>query len=137
MATATRRTQPRTRRSRAPRVLTEFRQRLDAMRASMTRTVATTDEELATLEAQQRSEIGEIVSTSAARDLLARLDGRERHELDEIDAARTRLEAGVFGACETCHKAIPLTRLRAIPTARRCAACQAESEAAAELAART
>jgi DnaK suppressor protein len=118
-----------TRRKR-PRLTAEFRQRLTEMRWSLARTVATTDEELATLEAQQPSDFGEGAATGVVGDLLARLEGRERHELDEIDAAQRRLEAGVFGVCEGCHRAIPLARLRALPTARRCATCQAREEAA-------
>ena len=113
-----------------PRLTAEFRQRLTEMRWSLARTVATTDEELATLETQQPGEFAEGAATGVIGDLLSRLDGRERHELDEIDAAQRRLEAGVFGACEGCHHAIPLARLRAVPTARRCATCQAGEEAA-------
>ena len=100
------------------------------MRWSLARTVASTDEELATLEAQQPSEFGEGATAGAVGDLLSRLDGRERHELDEIDATQRRLETGVFGVCESCHDAIPLARLRAAPAARRCASCQAQAEAA-------
>ena len=118
-----------TRRKR-PRLTAELRRQLTAMRWSLARTVATTDEELATLEAQQPSDFGEGSATGVVGDLLARLEGRERHELDEIDAAQRRLEAGVFGVCEGCHRAIPLARLRAVPTARRCATCQAREEAA-------
>jgi len=117
-------------RRRRPRLTAEFRQQLTEMRWSLARTVATTDEELATLEAQQPGEFAEGAATGAVGDLLARLDGRERHELDEIDAAQRRLEADVFGVCEGCHRAIPLARLRAVPTARRCATCQAGEEAA-------
>ena len=83
-----------------------------------------------TLEAQQRSDFGEGAAAGVVGDLLTKLEGRERHELDEIDAAQRRLEAGVFGVCEACHRAISLLRLRAMPTARRCATCQAREEAA-------
>ena len=97
------------------------------MRRSLACTGATTDEELVTLEAQQPGEFAEGAATGVVGDLLAGLDGRERHELDEIDAAQRRLESGLFGVCEGCHRAIPLARLRAVPTARRCATCQAEA----------
>jgi RNA polymerase-binding transcription factor DksA len=119
----------RTRRQR-PDLTTEFQQRLTEMCFGLARTVATTDEELATLDAQQRSDFGEGATAGGVGDLLAKLEGRERHELDEIDAAQRRLEAGVFGVCEGCHRAIPLARLRAMPTARRCATCQTREEAA-------
>ena len=77
---------------------------------------------------RQRSDFGEGAAAGVVGDLLTKLEGRERHELDEIDAAQRRLEAGVFGVCEACHRA--MLRLRAIPTARRCATCQAREEAA-------
>jgi hypothetical protein len=50
------------------------------------------------------------------------LDGQ--HELNEIDAAEARLDAGSYGVCEGCDLPIPLARLRAMPAGRRCAACQ-------------
>jgi len=93
----------RTRRQR-PDLTTEFQQRLTEMCFGLARTVATTDEELATLDAQQRSDFGEGATAGGVGDLLAKLEGRERHELDEIDAAQRRLEAGVFGVCEGCHR---------------------------------
>jgi RNA polymerase-binding transcription factor DksA len=109
--------------------VTELRQRLSAARLALARTVAMTDEERTTLEAHQAGEIAGDAATGIVSGLLERLAGQERHELDEIDAAQARLEAGVFGTCESCHRAIPLARLRAIPTARLCAICQARNEA--------
>jgi DnaK suppressor protein len=67
--------------------------------------------------------------TKRLGDLLARRESQERHELDEIDAAQARLEAGRYGSCEDCYEAIPLARLRAMPAARRCASCETYSEA--------
>jgi DnaK suppressor protein len=107
---------------------TEFRQRLKAMRTDLARTLATTDDELTAVEIQQPGEVAEGAAAAIVRDLLSRLDGRERHELDEVDAAQRRLQAGVFGVCESCHRTIPLKRLRAVPTARLCATCQAREE---------
>ena|SRR5690349_3800181 len=118
-----------TRRKRPP-VTAEFRQRLAVMRQRLARTLATTDAELAALEAEPAGEIGENAASGVAEEILGRLDARERHDLDEIDAAQRRLASGVFGVCEGCHGAIPVARLRAMPTARRCATCQARAEAA-------
>jgi hypothetical protein len=53
----------RTRRKR-PSLTKEFQQRLTEMCLGLARTVATTDEELATLEAQQRSDFGEGALTA-------------------------------------------------------------------------
>jgi RNA polymerase-binding transcription factor DksA len=52
-----------------------------------------------------------------------------RQELEEIEAAAARLEAGRYGVCEACRQPIPLARLRAMPATRRCATCQSHQEA--------
>ena len=107
-----------------PHLVQEFVRRLDEARREVFRTVATTDEELATLEAHQAGSATEDVPKDAAATILSRLEGQEKHELDEIAAARARLAAGAYGACEGCHRPIPLARLRAMPAARYCVACQ-------------
>jgi len=106
----------------------EFRRRLREARDRLFRTVARTDEELATLEAHQPGATTEDVAMELATEILSRLEGQERHELDEICAAQARLEAGTFGMCERCHRPIPLARLRAVPTALYCAPCQLREE---------
>jgi RNA polymerase-binding transcription factor len=97
-------------------------------RARLLRTVVRTDDELATLEAHQPGAPAEDATSEVMSTVLSRLAGREKHDLDEIDAARARLEAGTFGACEACHRPIPLARLRARPATRYCRDCQARIE---------
>jgi DnaK suppressor protein len=108
----------------------EFERKLAEVRREVWRTVVQTDEELATLEAHQAGAPTEDAGTVSATAVLSRLDGAGRHLLDEIEAAQTRLAAGMFGICEACGQAIPLARLRAVPTARRCIACERTAEAA-------
>ena len=111
-------------------LVAEFRDRLLAARARFLRTVAITTEELGTLEAHQPGAPIEDTPREQVLAILSRLEGREQHELDEIDAAYSRLEAGTFGVCESCGASFPLTRLRAMPTARYCLGCQATRERA-------
>jgi DnaK suppressor protein len=106
----------------------EFRGRLREARRQLLRTVAVTDDELASLSAHEPGALVEDSARGAMADLLARLEGRERHELDEIHAAQARLETGSFGVCEGCGGAIPLPRLRAVPWSRHCLSCQARDE---------
>jgi DnaK suppressor protein len=106
----------------------EFRGRLREARQQLLRTVAGTDEELASLSAHEPGALVEDSARGAMADLLARLEGRERHELDEIQGAQARLETGSFGVCEDCGGTIPLPRLRAVPWARHCLGCQALDE---------
>jgi RNA polymerase-binding transcription factor len=106
----------------------EFGRRLREARHALLRTLATTDAEIATL---GRHEPGAVVE-DAARDttaaILSRLEGREKHELDDIEDALVRLEAGTFGLCERCGRAIQLARLRALPATRYCFNCQQKAE---------
>src|SRR4051812_46496854 len=55
---------------------------------------------------------------------------RTAAEVQAIDDALERIEAGTYGICEQCRKRILPDRLRALPSAVRCTRCQAEQEAA-------
>jgi DnaK suppressor protein len=106
----------------------EFRRRLLEARASLLRTVAVTDDELATLEGHQPGAPIEDAAREQVVGTLSRLEHRERRELEEIYAAGARLDAGAFGVCEDCRQPIPLERLRALPITRYCVACQGKHE---------
>jgi DnaK suppressor protein len=54
-------------------------------------------------------------------------DLASRH-LRDIDFALQRLEEGTYGACVECESQIPARRLRAIPWASRCVACQESTD---------
>ena len=110
------------------RLLAEFRDRLAGARLNLARSVAITDADLEALAAHGSREIAEDPATGTVGDLLSRLRGRDRQQLDEIDAAQARLEAGHFGICERCQESIHIKRLRAMPMARYCAPCQDQSE---------
>ena len=53
---------------------------------------------------------------------------RAQRELDEVRAALQRLADGSYGECVSCGAAIGLPRLRAVPEARLCVACQSAAE---------
>jgi DnaK suppressor protein len=55
--------------------------------------------------------------------LLARLDDREREELEAIDRALARIETGEYGRCTACGDLIPEGRLEALPAADACLTC--------------
>ncbi|MFN4349642.1 MAG: TraR/DksA family transcriptional regulator [Hylemonella sp.] len=62
------------------------------------------------------------------RDLEFTLDARESAELDAVDAALKRIEAGTYGVCTDCGTDIPAARLHAAPETPRCIACQDKLE---------
>lgn len=49
---------------------------------------------------------------------------RDFAELRAIEGARKRIENGSYGECAVCGTEIPFERLKAQPTAERCAPCQ-------------
>ena len=56
------------------------------------------------------------------RDLALR--DRTDHQLELVDEALSRLDAGTFGACVRCGRPIAVDRLEALPWAPRCIDCQ-------------
>jgi RNA polymerase-binding protein DksA len=57
------------------------------------------------------------------RDLALR--DRSTHQLELVNAALERLDAGTFGTCLRCGKPIAPARLEALPWAANCIDCQA------------
>ena len=53
---------------------------------------------------------------------------RDLDEMQSVERALQRLEAGTYGDCATCGEPIALQRLMVQPAAENCAACQSERE---------
>lgn len=53
----------------------------------------------------------------------ASLLAEARRDLDELAAAERLIDAGTYGVCEKCGRAIGAERLEALPAARRCIDC--------------
>jgi DnaK suppressor protein len=115
-------------RSLAPAVVRELGRRLLEARGRLLRRAGLTEEELATLGGPEVGAPIEDAARTQIQGTLDRLEDREQRELDEIEAALGRLHAGTLGVCERCQGEIPVERLRAVPTARRCLACQQAEE---------
>jgi DnaK suppressor protein len=56
------------------------------------------------------------------RDLALR--DRNQHQLQAVDAALARLDAGTYGACIRCGRPVAPDRLEALPWAAHCIECQ-------------
>ncbi len=63
----------------------------------------------------------------AAREAQEALNGLQAAQLEKIDHALARIEAGTYGTCEGCGVAIPAARLEVMPSATLCVECQASS----------
>ena len=60
---------------------------------------------------------GQVAAEQGENKVLA---SQLRSELDEVDRALGKLEAGTYGRCETCDLPIVPARLEAMPAARFC-----------------
>lgn len=64
------------------------------------------------------------------KELQFELSDNERNQLDQIEGALRKMDKGTYGLCEQCSKPINRMRIKALPFARYCIACQNSSERA-------
>lgn len=63
---------------------------------------------------------------TAERGQLEALTGKLAESIADLDDALAKLDAGTYGACESCGNAIPAARLEAVPSARYCIECASQ-----------
>lgn len=81
---------------------------------------ALADPEVVALDDEHDSE-GSTVGYERAR--VAGLMERARRRIQDLEAARRRLDEGSYGRCELCGVEIPEERLVALPSTRVCVVC--------------
>jgi DnaK suppressor protein len=67
---------------------------------------------------------GEGGTANVDREMDLVLSAQARAAATEIDRALAKIEAGTYGVCEQCGRAIPDARLEALPYATLCVACK-------------
>jgi RNA polymerase-binding protein DksA len=105
-----------------------YRQQLLAMQQQLTQRVFQVEESMYAMDADRDIERTDRVQEEAAEVALTALDEQGRREIAEIQAALARIEEGTYGVCASCGEDVPLVRLTAMPTARRCVPCQERVE---------
>ncbi len=104
---------------------------LQRRRRAILETSRRADAELDALRSAERDpEFEEGAQTEHEAFTLARLGDTQRREIQQIDAAIARLEAGEYGFCVDCEQEIDPRRLKALPYALFCAECAARRERA-------
>ena len=112
-----------------PAATETYRRRLLQLQERLVRRIYELDEEL--LHVTDRViEYGEKAQAESPEEVLARLDDQSRREWEVMQAALQRIEAGTYGRCDICGKAIRSARLDAMPMATRCLQCQEKIETA-------
>jgi DnaK suppressor protein len=108
--------------------LETYRQRLLDMQRQIVRRIFEHEEDLHRLEAEREIERTDRVQAAVPDEILQQLDEQGRREINAIQAALARVDAGTYGTCEACGEAIAPARLDARPAARRCIRCQERAE---------
>ncbi len=121
--------------------LKEFRAILLSLQARLRGDVAQlTDEALEQGEgggdSKSPTHIAELGTQNFEQDFSLRIVENDQEVLEEVAAALKRIDDDLFGLCEAClgegktpsKSLIPKTRLRAIPYARNCVACERKRE---------
>lgn len=103
-------------------------QTLHRQREELLRDVAETEAELRLIAGDREAEVEERAQQERMTRLLARLDDRQIHAFQEIEAALQRVADATYGTCENCGQAIAIGRLWALPATRVCADCASRQE---------
>ena len=111
-----------------PRTLETYRQQLLALQQHITRRVFDLEASMLAMDAERDIERTDRVQEEAAAVALTALDEQGRRELEAIQAALARIDAGTYGLCGTCGGTISAARLTAMPMARHCVGCQERLE---------
>lgn len=112
--------------------LGSLRSELQRRRRVILETFRRAGAELEALRAAERDpEFEEGAQTDHEAFTLARLGENQRRELQQIDAAIARVDAGEYGICRDCDEEIDPRRLAALPYALLCTECATRHERAA------
>jgi DnaK suppressor protein len=96
-----------------------------ATRARLAALVATFDDMVASADSANVDDEHDPEGVTLAYDraqVASLIDSAQRH-LDALNAATARMDAGTFGQCQECGRAIGAERLSAIPSTERCIDC--------------
>ena len=111
-----------------PHALKTYRQQLLTFQQQLLQRIFDMEESMLAMDADRDIERMDRIQEEATEVALTALDEQGRRELEAIQAALARIEAGTYGHCDTCGEMISAARLTAMPTARRCVACQERLE---------
>ncbi len=81
-----------------------------------------------TTEASRTADATSWATESLHDEIEVALMDRHSRQVAQIEAALDRLTRGEYGVCHDCAEFIGLPRLRALPFAQRCSACQTRAE---------
>ncbi len=103
--------------------LEEFRRRLLGHRLYLLKQGRRATTEELELLAEREPDWVDTAANETAATVLEQVGETQRHEIDRINLALTRMERGLYGECAVCRAPIDGQRLRAVPDTDRCGGC--------------
>ncbi|HEV8309179.1 MAG TPA: TraR/DksA family transcriptional regulator [Methylomirabilota bacterium] len=113
------------------RVVKEIEQFLKERHAQLKESVRSVVTRRRTQEPGRTADITAWATETLEDEIQVALMDRQGRQVAQIEAALERLTRGEYGICHDCEDFIGLARLRALPFAQRCSACQARAEISA------
>jgi len=107
--------------------LERFAERLREEKAKILNHTGKKQEEL-TLSTDDLADEVDLASSELNQSVALRLRDRERSLLQKIEAALAKIDAGLFGVCDSCEEPIEIKRLEARPVADLCIRCKEAQE---------
>lgn len=80
--------------------------------------VARLEHHLRRVDGPHSADFEEQATDQEGDEVIQALDDSGRRELQDIESALARMDAGTYGICERTGRRIPLRRLQLVPTAR-------------------
>lgn len=112
------------------RKLQEMHQVLLERREALRQAIAGDDSLLRKFSQQTSGDVADFAFDSEASELTSQLAEFGARELQQVEKAIQRGQAGTYGKCDACSKNIPLSRLQALPYTNLCIGCQRAAEEA-------
>lgn len=106
------------------RAMREMERFLRARHTQLSEQVRTLVARRRTTEVDRTAEPGAWATQTLDDEIQMALMDRQSRQVAQIEAALDRLARGEYGLCHDCGEFIGLPRLRALPFAQRCNACQ-------------
>jgi RNA polymerase-binding protein DksA len=113
----------------------QFRQLLITERAKLTDEIKSIAHETSTSPREASGDLSaytvhlaDMAADTYQRELSMNIVSGEQQTLYQIDDALKRLDEGSFGICQQCSQPISMSRLKAVPYASLCIACQRVKE---------
>jgi|RhiMetdeSRZDD1v2_1073273.scaffolds.fasta_scaffold190278_4 DnaK suppressor protein len=110
------------------RMAKELEQFLKAKQAQLKEAVRTVVSQRRTSEAGRTADVTVWATETLNDEIQVALMDRQSRQVAQIDAALERLARSEYGFCHDCEEFIGLPRLKALPFAHRCSACQTRAE---------